>query len=307
MGWMFSAPGTEENQTMTLKQVIVHVGKLLLCSLAFEIGTILGGILAVSLKLPVPTPPQGADMAAIRLYMILVTPLFALALAVIAGGLGGNLITRTLTLSFFAWITYTLNTQLEASIVSTYSAGFWFAIIAAIPPAVLCSLSAAWLFPAAGRGEGLVAAVRQFFAGRSFLDWLWRLPSAAVAFMPIYFIFGLMVLPFTGDYYRQSMFGLVMPTFEQLLPILFIRSVLFLIACLPIIILWKRSSARLFCSLGLALFLLVGFVLMLIATWLPLYVRFPHTLEILADEFIYAGALVLLLGKRVIQPARGVV
>jgi hypothetical protein len=37
---------------------------------------------------------------------------------------------------------------------------------------------------------------------------------------------------------------------------------------------------------------------MLISTFLPLSVRFPHALEILADEFVYAGALVLLLARR---------
>ena len=116
--------------------------------------------------------------------------------------------------------------------------------------------------------------------------------------MPIYFVFGLMVLPFTGEYYRQSMFGLVMPTLDQLLPILFTRSVLFFLACLPVLMLWQNSNRSLFWRLGLALFLLVGFVIMLYATWLPLYVRFPHTLEILADEFVYAGVLVLLLAKR---------
>jgi hypothetical protein len=73
---------------------------------------------------------------------------------------------------------------------------------------------------------------------------------------------------------------------------------LFLLACLPIILTWQKSELALFWRLGLALFFLVGFVIMLYATWLPLYVRIPHTLEILADEFVYAGALVWLLGKR---------
>jgi len=289
---------------MTIKQILINLGKLLLCALALEVGTMIGGMIAVALKLPIPKSPSGADMKSIQLYMVLVTPLYALALAVIARGLNTNFLGRTLILSFFAWITYTVNTQLEASIVSTYSSGFWFALISAIPSALLCGATTAFLFPMNNPVKGLSEAIKDFFSRRSLLDWIWRFIVAAVAFMPIYFIFGLMVIPFTGEYYRQSMFGLVMPTIQQLLPILFTRSVLFLLVCLPIIILWQKSDASLFWSLGLALFLLVGFVLMLIATWLPLYVRFPHTLEILADEFVYAGTLILLLQKRNKKPAR---
>jgi hypothetical protein len=104
--------------------------------------------------------------------------------------------------------------------------------------------------------------------------------------MPIYFVFGLMVLPFTGEYSQQNMFGLVAPTIQQFLPILFIRSVLFFLVCLPIFVVWRGSARSLFWQLGLPPFMLVGFNIMLIAAWLPLYVRFPHTLEILADEFV---------------------
>ncbi len=283
---------------MKAEQFLINLGKLLLCALALEIGTLVGGMMAVALKLPIPNMPAGADMKAIQFYMLLVTPLYALALAVIARGLRGNFITRALILFFLAWISYTVNTELEASIVSTYTTGIWFALISAIPAALFCSAAAAFLFPVGEPKKGFVDAIKDFFSARSLMDWIWRFIIAAVAFMPIYFIFGLMVLPFTGEYYRQSMFGLAMPTLQQLLPILFIRSVLFFLICLPMLILWNKSKFSLFWSLGLALFLLVGFIYMLISTWLPVYVRFPHTLEILADEFVYAGVLVLLLVKR---------
>jgi hypothetical protein len=107
-----------------------------------------------------------------------------------------------------------------------------------------------------------------------------------------------MVLPLIGEYYRQNMFGLVAPTIQRLLPILFIRNVLFFLACLPIFVAWRGTARNLFWRLGLSLFMLVGFNIMLIATRLPIYVRFPHTLEILADEFVYAGALLLILLPR---------
>jgi hypothetical protein len=88
-----------------------------------------------------------------------------------------------------------------------------------------------------------------------------------------------------------------MPSQEEILLILLVRSGLFLLACLPIIITWRRSRWRLFLNLGFALFVLVGFLYMLGAYYMPPAVRVPHTLEILADSFTYAGLLVVLLAK----------
>lgn len=283
--------------TMSIRSFGLNLGKLLVCGGVFSVGIVLGGMIASMLGLKQPTLPAGVDASAAPLYMMLTTPLIAFALALVARGLGGSLVTRAAILASFAWITYTVNTQLEASIFSTYAQGLPFALVTYLVPCVLCGAAVAWLFPSEHKGESLAASIRSFFARRPSPAWGWRLPIAVVAFMPIYFLFGLMVVPFTSEYYRQSMFGLSMPTIDQILPILFVRSVLFLVACLPIVIMWQKTDRSLFWRLGLALFILVGFIYMLISTWLPLYVRFPHTLEILADEFVYAGALVLLLGQ----------
>ncbi len=281
---------------MLIKRLLVDLGKLLLCGVLFDIGMVIGGMVASLLKLQPPAMPPGIDMSTALAYMMLTAPLLALALAIIAPGLSGNFVTRALVLAFFMWISYTVNTQLEASIVSTYAQGIWFALVDYLVPSLLVGAVVALLFRPEANEPGLLSAVSSFFRKRPVTAWAWRLPVAAVVFMPIYFVFGLMVNPFTMEYYRQSMFGLVMPTIESLLPILFIRSVLFLLACLPIFILWQKNMRSLFWRLGLALFLLVGFVFMLTSTWLPPYVRIPHTLEILADEFVYAAVLVVCIG-----------
>jgi hypothetical protein len=283
---------------LTIKRALINLGKLILCGLAYALGTAIGGALAVLLKLPAPTPLPGVDTQLAGLYLMLATPLLALALAVVTPGLAGGFVARTLVLSFFLWVASSVNTQLEATIVSSYATGFWFSVVSSLVASLFCGATTALLFPTTHKGQGLFAAGKAFFARREVAAWAWRLPLAAVAFMPIYYVFGLMVLPFTGEYYRQSMFGLVMPTLDQLLPILFVRSVLFLAACLPVLVLWEKPERSLFWRLGLALFLLVGLVYMLISTWLPLKVRVPHTLEMLADEFVYAWVLTVLLSKR---------
>lgn len=60
-----------------------------------------------------------------------------------------------------------------------------------------------------------------------------------------------------------------------------------------------HSNGRLFLTLGLAMFILVGGIGMIEAYWLPSVLRITHSLEIFADEMVYAGALVLLVGKHV--------
>jgi hypothetical protein len=285
---------------MTVKSLIVDAGKILLGGLVFALGTVLGGMLASLLNLPLPSPVQGVDMSQAAYYTMLATPLVALALALLAGGLGGSFIARAVTLALFTWIAYTVNTQLEASIFSEFAKGIPFALISYAVPAALCGVCIAWLFPS-DTGTNTREALNAYWSVRSAPDWAWRLALGALAFMPIYFAFGLMVVPFTGEYYRQNLFGLAMPTLEQILPILFVRSLLFFAACLPILVLWQKSRVDLFWRLGLALYLLVGLIYMLTGTWLPWAVRMPHALEILADEFVYAGVLIWLLARK--QPA----
>ena len=50
----------------------------------------------------------------------------------------------------------------------------------------------------------------------------------------------------------------------------------------------------------------VGFQALIIANWMPWSLRLPHLLEILADEFVYAWALAMLLGvKQALRPEAG--
>ena len=282
---------------MSFKHLLINLGKLLLCGIAFFVGMEIGGMVASFMGLQAAPMAPGADRNLSLFYSLLATPLLALVLALVARGLGGAFVPRTLILSFLTWIVYSVNDQLEGLLVSTYSTGFWFAVVESLVPSLLCGAAVALLFPPAEEGKELGVALKTFFARRGVGAWVWRLVIASVAFMPIYFIFGLMVLPFVADYYQQNQYGLQAPSVDHLFTILFVRSVLFLLACLPILTVWQESVRSLFFRLGFALFVLVGFPSILIAYWLPMSLRLPHALEILADEFVYAGVLVALLAK----------
>jgi len=164
-------------------------------------------------------------------------------------------------------------------------------------PSILCATAVAWLFPPVKKESSLAAMARAFFSGRRTGAWVWRVAVAAVVFVPIYLVFGSLVAPLTAQYFQESMYGLRQPGQNEILVVLLVRSALFLLACLPVVVMWRRSKRSLFLSLGFALFVLVGFLYMLGAYYMPLAVRVPHTLEILADSFTHTGLLVVLPAK----------
>jgi hypothetical protein len=283
---------------MRIKQLLVCLGKLLLCSLAFILGAVMGGTVAMLLGLQQPSMPEGVDRSLAFLLLLLESPVMVLALAVVARGLGGGLLPRAIALSFFTWVVYTLNTAIESlAFTSTTVEGALFTTISFLLPCIFCATTAAWLFPPVEKELSLATMAREFFGGRAAGAWAWRVAVAAVVFVPIYLVFGSLVAPLTAQHFQESAYGLRPPGQEEILLVLLVRSGLFVLACLPIIITWQRSRLSLFLNLGFALFVLVGFLYMLGAYYMPLAVRVPHTLEILADSFSYAGLLVVLLAK----------
>ena len=282
---------------MNIKSLLVHFGKLLLCGVIFSIGTVLGRMLVTMLGMQAPTMPEGMDQQSAMLFMLLESPLLALVLALLARHLAGGFWARSLMLFFITWICNSVNTQIEAAAFAGMGEGFWFTILTFLVPALFTSMAVAWMFPPVEKVT-FVDAVRSFFNRHSLGGWTWRFALGAVIFMPIYYFFGLLVIPITRAYYEQGMFGLELPSVETVLTVLFIRSVLFFIACLPVLIAWQGSRLNLFWCLGLALFYLVGFQSLLIATWMPWALRLPHMIEILFDEIIYAGALAWLMGRK---------
>jgi hypothetical protein len=290
---------------MNIKQLLANLGKLLLCSLAFILGAVLGGMAAALLGLQQPPMPEGVEPSLAFLLLLLESPLMALALALVAKGLGGRLLPRALILSIFTWVSYTLNTTIESlAFTTTTVSGALFTTVSFLVPSASCGTVTALLFASDENGESLATIARGFLDRRAAGTWIWRIGVAAVTFVPIYLFFGSLVAPITARYFQQSLYGLRQPDQDEILVVLLVRSVLFLLACLPILIVWQRSTQSLFLRLGFALFVLVGFLYMLGAYYMPLAVRIPHSLEILADSFAYAGVLVAILARGSTRPVQ---
>ena len=277
-----------------IKNILTLLWKLPLCALAFYGGTMLGGMVAAGIGLPAPKMPAGADQMILGQIMLPISLILAGGLAVLARNLSGNFVARWLTLAFLVWIAYGVNNILEGAIFTSISAASLFTVVLYVVASLLCGAAVAWLFPAKNKGTDIFTHAKTFFACHTNGSWAWRMLAAILAFPLIYLAFGRLIAPIVTPYYEQGLFGLSLPGWDQILPILFVRSLLFLIACLPVLILWQASPRRLFWVLGLTLFLLVGGLSMLQAYWMPTTLRLVHSLEILADELVYAGVLVAL-------------
>ena len=277
------------------KRLFLGIGKSIPCGLVFFVGTILGGMVAGLAGLPTPALPAGADITTLGQSMLLCSVILAGTLALVARDLSGSFLSRWLSLAFITWIAYGVNTYLEASIFTTYSAASPYLVVMTFVASLLCAAAVAWLFPPPVKGGSIWKRAQGFFADRGVRQWALRLLGAMAAFPIVYVLFGSLVRPFVIEYYLQEMVELTAPGWGQIIPVLLLRSLLFLLACLPVLIVWQGSRLSLFLTLGTALFILVGGVYMLQAYWYPMMMRVAHGLEILADSFAHAGALVLLL------------
>ena len=281
-----------------MKSIVIFLGKLLVSTFAFILGMIVGGIVTTAIGMQPPTLPPEIDGDAVGMLMFATSPLLVLALYFVNRELAGGWLARSLMLFLLSWIAYSVNNALEAAIFTNYETGSWFTIVSFAPALFFCAVAVASLFPAHGSTKSLAAIWHDFFQQFTIRQWAWRMALAATIFMPIYYLFGLLVVPFVGEYYQQGGGGLNLPSLSVLLSILFARSLLFLVATLPIVIVWQGGRLPLVFRLGFALFVMVGLIYMLIAGWIAPNIRLIHSLEILADSLVYAGALAWLLFNR---------
>lgn len=102
------------------------------------------------------------------------------------------------------------------------------------------------------------------------------LTTAIVTFPVIYITFDELVLPLAGEYYVQGGYELALPSWSQIIPLQLARSVLFLLVCLPVLVMWHGSRRSLVLSLGLAISVLVGFMSVITSYWFPWQMRLFH-------------------------------
>jgi hypothetical protein len=277
------------------RTVLDYLWKTPLCVLTYLVGIAAGGAVATSLGLSLPAIPAAAGGETSQLSGLLVgCTLLVLSLGPLAKGVRGGLVARWLILAAFAYVCLGVNTAIEAGIFTKFGGMSGMAVITAVPCA-LSALVVSLLFPPQGPAVSFRASLRRFAGRVDGRRWLGRVFAAVLAFPLIYFVFGMPVGLLVGDYYRQEAFGLVLPSLSVVIGTQLLRSVLYLLASLPIVVAWSGSRREFIFVFGIALFVFTGLFGMVQASWLPVQIRLIHTVELFADAMAYAGALAVLL------------
>jgi len=277
--------------------ILVYIGKLIVSGIAFLVGTAVTVAILMPFHLHSLVLPAGASAGKSELRQIMLCPVLALGLAPLAAGLAGRYRARWQAIALLVFIILGVNTTIEAKFFTTSFAhgGELFVILMYAGAAAVFAAMVVGLF----HPDVPTPAVKE---QRSPFGWAWRILLAVLAFPAIYFLFGMAVSPFVLAQYRAGVAGLVLPSLRVILPVEFVRSVLFLLASLPAILLWSRSRWGLVLALGWAHVVTNGLYGLLSAYWLPTVLRVAHSIEITFDSFVYALVIVMLFKTAVAAP-----
>jgi hypothetical protein len=252
------------------------------------------GALVSAMELTLPKVPEQANQETMGMWLMIGTLALALGVAPLARQIRGSYWLRALIVAALCYVCFGINTPIEAA-VFTDLGGMSTMVVLSILPCLLFGAVTALLFRPTAPAEPFGPSVARFFGARTAGQWVWRLAAAVCAFPLIYLAFGMMVTPFVLEYYRQGQFGLTLPSIGVVILVQLGRSSLFLLAALPVLVMWSGSRRRLVWTLGLAFYVLVGLFGMIQSYWLPPALLMSHNLEILADSFVHALAIALLL------------
>ncbi len=276
-----------------------YMWKILACAIAYPVGVVVSGIVFRWLGIALPTSPvpHAAQAQHPMLLMLAASLLLSAGMVPVAYRMPGSFASCAVILSVFVYVCVSLNNVIEATrFMAVYAKGGASTLLAfQALPCVLFALALALWIRRDREPASFSALLASFFSHRSPASWAWRILAAVLGFPVIYFAFGMSVAPFVVPYYRASGLGLMIPSFATMLSTATGRSALYLVATLPVLILWSGTRRQLVFALGLAFTVMVGWFPLLQASFFPATLRIAHSLEICADSFVYAILLVVLL------------
>ena len=268
-----------------------------LCAFAYIAGTMAGGALVSALGMQLPSLPEQANEQITGLLLVIGSLALAIGIGPLARRIRAGYPVRCLILAALTYVCLGLNTPIEAAIF-TNMGGMRTMVVFSLLPCLFFGGVTALLFKPSGKAGPFGRQVSHFFSGRNAQKWAWRFVAAVCAFPVIYWTFGMMVAPWVIEYYKQEQFGLILPSTSVIILVQLLRSSLFFLAALPILIVWSGSRRQLTVLLGIAFFVLVGLFGMIQAYWLGPVLLVLHSLEILVDSVVYAGVLSILFVRK---------
>ena len=290
---------------MNEKQLMKRIGSDILkggvAALANIIGLIVGGMVTRVMNLPSVDMPAYLNPNALFPLMLLSEVVIAVVLGECFPKLLRNSWQRFLCLWLCHYLLYYALNNLDAFLFTTYG-NLGTAFVSNLFPALFAAAAIALLWrPAPSSAPGRLS-LAEYLSGRPLGQWAWRFALAWLCFPPIYYLAGRGAAFFTLSYYQNPSLNLGLTlnfTLESLMAMQVLRGALFLLAVLPIIVVWRKSRTALWLQMGLVIFIQIAIQTTLQAYWLPfIAVRIPHGLELLVDSFAQAGMYAWLLGPR---------
>jgi hypothetical protein len=164
------------------------------------------------------------------------------------------------------------------------------------------------LWPPADTNRTVGGALRGTLTSRPWWSWAWRIPLAAVLWVPVYFIFAAADAPFVHIYYHQTGTTFTIPSTGTLALAELSRGLLHALVLGALAALLGRNRRTSWFWLALAFATLNAWLpLVQRADW-PYYLRAANIVEITCDAVVYGGLVTLLLTRRERQrrePAAG--
>ncbi len=271
----------------------------LVAGLGYTLATMIGGMVAQAVGLPIPAMASRMDPTQALLTTFLAGVIIGLTLGPLSTRLLIPAAQRAGLLFVVIFMLNSLISVIEALFFTTVPAAeyLYTLVTSAIGHAGLAVLLAL-LFRPASVEWGLLTALRGTFGQRQWTSWAWRFGLAGVLYVPTYFFFGMLIYPFVRPYYEDPNLGLslAVPGFEVILPLEVGRGLLFVLTVFPLIAVLRRSRRSLAFWLGMTIAVLGAVTPMLQASWFPLTMRVVHGLEITADSIVHALIIAWLLG-----------
>ncbi len=278
--------------------MVKYVGKILLCALSMVIGTMGGGMVSTMLHLEQPALPEPVDMQLMGILCFISGVAVSIALAELSRSLQGNGWARFAAIAWFTYAWLGINNTIEASIFTTMGGGP-LVLVTMLFSSLFPAGAVVWLFDSRESAISFFSNVRELCVNRTPAQWIVRLLAGVLAFPVVYFFFGMPVGMIVGKFYRGHEFGLQMPSsLGVLLGVQIIRSLISLLAALPILVGWPGSRQRFAWTFGLSLFVVSGLYGLIQAYWMPWTLRSIHSVELLLDSLTYGWLLAVLLLPR---------
>jgi len=277
-----------------VKSILYYVWRIAACSFIFAFGLIASRLILHPLGLTPPRLPQQADESIAVYYLLSGSILLSLSLLPFAQKISGAFFTRFLIIFFFFFACFGISVSLESSIYSSIE-GFDLMILILLLPIVLFSFTCISLTKSQPTSESFSQKSLRFFKSNTRSEWAWKILLAFLSFPVIYLLFGIIASPLVADYYRESSYGLAIPDIGTIMSVQLVRSLLFLMVTLPIMITWFGNRVQLVVMLGIAHFMFVFSYDIVLAYQLPIKLVLTHAIEILLDSMVYAWVMVKLL------------